>query len=48
MKKKRILIDVTEDMHTKVKKHAVERNITMRIWVTRALQEALRREEQFE
>jgi hypothetical protein len=45
---KRVNVEIYDELHTKIKKHAVERNISMRLWVTRALIEALKREEQFE
>jgi hypothetical protein len=45
MKKKRIIIEVNEDYHAKVKIRAIERNITMRKWVVRAIDLALKREE---
>lgn len=43
--KKRLVIDVDEDFHKKIKIRATERNITIRKWVVRAITQALKREE---
>lgn len=42
--KKRILIDVRPEDHWQVKKMAVGRGITMRLWILRAIAEQLRKE----
>lgn len=40
----RLVIEVDEDFHAKVKRRATERNITIRKWVVRAIDQALKRE----
>ena len=47
-KPKRLVIDIPEDLHTRVKLRATTRNITIRLWVLRALIFALTKEEKYE
>lgn len=42
--KKRLVIEVDDATHYAIKSLALERNITMRKWVVRALIEALKKE----
>jgi hypothetical protein len=48
MKKKRLVIEVTEEFHERVKKISLKRNITIRKWVVRAILQALQQEEKHE
>jgi predicted HicB family RNase H-like nuclease len=48
MKTKRIVLDVSPEDHAKVKIQAIKRNISMRTWVLRAINQALKQEEKFE
>ena len=48
MKKKRLVIEVNEEFHAKVKAQALKRNITIRKWVVRAILQALKVEEKYE
>lgn len=43
-KPKRLLIDIEETTHAEVKAQAAKRRITIKLWVTRAIQEALKLE----
>jgi len=44
--KKRLLVDLSEQDHRKIKGMAAARGITMRLWVMRALAEQIKREKQ--
>lgn len=48
MKKKRLVIEVNEDFHKRIKAIAALRNITIRKWVVRAILQALKNEEKYE
>lgn len=45
---KRLVIDINEEMHTKIKIHAAKRNISIRKWAIRAILKAIKDEEQYE
>lgn len=45
---KRLAIEVDAEFHTEIKKRAAERQISLRMWVVRAIMEAIRREKQYE
>jgi len=47
-KKKCLLIEIDVNLHVEIKKRAVIRNIPMRAWVTRALLEQIKKEQQYE
>lgn len=44
----RFIFDMAKDLHTEVKVIAARRNISMSLWVTRAIYEALKKEKQFD
>jgi predicted HicB family RNase H-like nuclease len=45
---KRLTLDIDENMHAEVKSRAARRNIPLRLWVYRALLEAINKEKQYE
>lgn len=45
---KRLLINISEEQHAAIKNRAANRNITLRKWVTRAILEAIKKEQAFE
>ena len=45
--KKRLIVEVGSRLHKKIKLLAVNRNITMRTWLIRAIVEAIKEEERF-
>lgn len=45
---KRLVIDIDEEVHQQIKLRSAIRNITIRKWVSRALSEALKKEEQYD
>lgn len=45
---KRIVIEVSNEIHIKIKMHATKRNITIRKWALRALLKAIKEEEKYE
>ncbi len=45
---KRLLIDITDEMHHEIKMRALIRNIPMRTWVTRVLIQAISDEKKYE
>lgn len=47
-KLKRLVIEISEEMHQEIKFQALKRNISMRTWVTRVLYDAIKREKQYE
>jgi len=47
-RKKRLIVEVDEEFHAKVKAKALERNITIRKWIVRAILQALKQEEKYE
>lgn len=47
-KRKQIAFDITEDLHTKIKVLAAQRNITMNNWMQRAIFERIAKEERKE
>lgn len=44
---KRLVVDLPEGIHTEIKKLALERGITMRRWVLRALIDKIKKESQY-
>lgn len=46
--KKRFVIEVDEEFHKKIKERAKIRNITLRLWVLRAIKQALKQEEKYD
>lgn len=47
-KKKRLLIDVSQELHKEVKARAVFRGLSIRQWVEMAIKERIREERQYE
>lgn len=45
---KRLNIEIPEELHKKIKVKAAQRNITVRLWVSRLLINALKQEEIYE
>lgn len=45
---KRFIIEVDKEFHKRVKDRAIKRNITLRLWILRAIKQALKQEEQFD
>jgi len=45
---KKLILEVESDTHKEIKVRAAERNISMRLWVLRAIAEAIRKEQQYE
>lgn len=45
---KRFVIEVTDKLHAEVKQRAKEKNITLRVWVLRAIMQAIKQEEQYQ
>lgn len=48
MEKKRLLIEIPLELHKSIKTKAAQRNITIRLWITRLILEALKREELYD
>jgi len=48
LKKKRLIVEVDEEFHAKIKTKAQSRNITIRKWIVRAILQALKQEEKYE
>lgn len=44
---KRLILDIPEDFHVAIKKSAIERGITMKTWVLRALMEEIKKQDSF-
>ncbi len=44
----RINIEVTPELHAEIKHRAFDRNITVTVWVTRAIMEQIKKEQQYE
>ena len=47
-KKKRLNINFTEEEYKEIKHRAVDRGISLTVWVKRAIQEAINREKKYE
>ena len=47
-KMKRLNIEIPEELHKKIKVKSAQRNITVRLWVSRLLLKALKQEEIYE
>jgi predicted DNA binding CopG/RHH family protein len=45
---KRLNVEIPEELLKAVKIRAIQRNITLRIWVLRAIKQALSNEEQYD
>lgn len=45
---KRMILEIPDDLHMEVKKRALFKNITLRVWVIRALLAAIKEEEKSE
>lgn len=45
---KRLLIDITKEEHNEIKMRASLRNVSIKTWVMRAIQEAIVREKKYE
>jgi predicted HicB family RNase H-like nuclease len=45
---KRLNIQIDEELHKEIKRRALERNITLRKWVLRAIKQAIKYEEQYD
>jgi hypothetical protein len=45
---KRMNVDIPEELLKQIKIRAIERNITLRVWVLRAMKQALKHEEQYD
>ncbi len=48
LKKKRLIVEVNEEFHAKIKSKALARNITIRKWLIRAILQALKQEEKYD
>lgn len=46
--KKRLFVEVDEELHKIVKIRAIERNITLSKWILRAIKQALKQEQQYD
>jgi predicted HicB family RNase H-like nuclease len=46
--KKRLMVEISDDIHQQVKIRAAQRNIPMRLWVARAIVAAIQNEQQYE
>lgn len=42
---KRLIVDINEEEHAEIKSRAAKRHIPMRVWVHRALIEAIKKEQ---
>ena len=47
-KLKRLLVEVHPDLHLEIKRRAVERGLTLRKWLLRAIMAQIKKEEQYE
>jgi len=47
-KLKRLSIDIPEEIFKEAKIRAINRNIALRVWVLRAIKQALKHEEQYD
>ena len=45
---KRLVLDVPLELHTEVKKRAATRNISIKIWISRAIINAIKEEKKYE
>ena len=45
---KRLNIDIPEELLKQIKIRSIERNTTLRVWVLRAIKQALKHEEQYD
>lgn len=45
---KRLVLDIDEELHKEIKRRALERNITLRRWVLRAIKQQIKYEQQYE
>lgn len=48
MKRKQMAFDINPALHTEVKTYAAKRNISMNLWIQRAILEALKKEHSFD
>ena len=46
--RKRLVLDIDEELHKEIKRRALERNITLRRWVLRAIKQQIKYEQQYE
>ncbi len=47
-KTKRLLVDVSLDLHDEVKKRAMARRIYITVWLKRAIMDQIKKEQQYE
>lgn len=45
---KRLVVDVPDNFHMEVKERAARRNISIKTWIVRALQEKIQKEKSYE
>lgn len=45
---KRLVLEIDEELHKEIKRRALERNITLRRWVLRAIKQQIKYEQQYE
>ena len=45
---KRLSIDIPEELHKQIKIKAIKRNITLRVYILRAIKQAIKHEEQYD
>ena len=45
---KRLIVDLPEELHNDIKKRAIDKNISMKEWVLRAISAQIKQESQYE